>query len=221
MDTGLAGKVVLITGATRNHGRANALAREGAHLLLCTRHSMNLLEETAELASKFAVRVLTERCDVTVEEQVNAFVQKGLPEFGRIDVVVNNAGWRARGALLDIPTDTWQASLATNLHAPFLMCKAVIPSMVAQSWGRIINYSGISNFRGSSGGTAKKACEGFTRAIAAAYGKYNITANLIGPGGCGHKSPVLRRPAHLGIHTAHGPSHDSLTFVTRSWGLVS
>jgi 3-oxoacyl-[acyl-carrier protein] reductase len=208
MDTGLAGKVVLITGATRNHGRASALAfaREGAHLLICTRRSMDLLEETAELASKFDVRVLTERCDVTVEEQVNAFVQKGLTEFGRIDVIINNAGWRARGALLDIPTDTWQASLATNLHAPFLMCKAVIPSMVAQSWGRIVNYSGISNFRGSSGGTAKKACEGFTRAIAAAYGKYNITANLIGPGSIAvERTPGQEVPAGQGTATDNIP----------------
>ncbi len=65
MDTGLAGKVVLITGATRNHGRASALgfAREGAHLLLCTRRSMDLLEETAALASKSDVRVVTERCE--------------------------------------------------------------------------------------------------------------------------------------------------------------
>ena len=65
MDTGLAGKVVLITGATRNHGRASALAfaHEGAHLLLCTRRSMDLLEETAALASKSDVRVVTERCE--------------------------------------------------------------------------------------------------------------------------------------------------------------
>lgn len=207
MDTGLAGKIVLITGATRNHGRASALAfaQEGAHLLICTRRSMDLLQETAELASKFDVRVLTERCDVTDEEQVNALVQKGLAEFGRIDVVVNNAGWRARGALLDIDNETWQASLATNLHAPFLMCKAVMPSMVAQRWGRIVNYSGISNFRGASGGTGKKACEGFTRAIAAAYGKYNITANLIGPG-----SIAVERTPGQEVPAGHGTATDNI-----------
>ena len=73
MNTGLAGKVVLITGATRNHGRASALAfaEEGAHLLLCTRQSMELLEETAHLAAPFGVKVVTGRCDVTDEAQVN------------------------------------------------------------------------------------------------------------------------------------------------------
>lgn len=204
MDTGLAGKVVLITGATRNHGRASALAfaQEGAHLLLCTRRSMDLLEETAALAAKSDVRVLTDRCDVTDEGQVNAFVQKGLAEFGRIDVVVNNAGWRARGALLDITSESWNATLATNLHAPFLMCKAVMPSMVAQRWGRVINYSGIASFRGASGASAKMACEGFTRGLANAYGKYHITANLIGPGSIAvDRTPGQEIPAGQGTAT--------------------
>lgn len=184
MKTGLAGKVVLITGATRNHGRASALAfaEEGAHLLLCTRQSMALLEETAHLAATSGVEVLTERCDVADETQVNAFVRKGLAAFGRIDVVVNNAGWRARGELLRISTENWLATMGVNLHAPFLMSQAVLPSMVQQRWGRIINYSGIAAFRGSTGTTAKMAAEGLTRSIAREYGKYNITANLIGPG---------------------------------------
>lgn len=184
MQTGLAGKVVLITGATRNHGRASALAfaAEGAHLLLCTRQSMPLLEETAQLAAPYDVKVVTGQCDVTDEEQVNALVRRGLAEFGRIDVVVNNAGWRARGELLRISTENWLATMGVNLHAPFLLSQAVLPSMMQQRWGRIINYSGIASYRGATGSTAKMATEGLTRAIAREYGPYNITANLIGPG---------------------------------------
>ena len=141
MDLGLQGKTVLITGATRNHGRASALAfaEEGANLLLCTRQSMELLEETAQMASGSGVRVVTAQCDVTDEEQVSSFIQKGLSEFGHVDVVVNNAAWRARGELLDISNETWQHAVAVNVHAPFLMCRAVIPSMVKNRWGRIIN----------------------------------------------------------------------------------
>jgi len=185
VNTGLEGKVVLVTGATRNHGRASALAfaQEGANLLLCTRQSMDLQEETAQLASKSGVRVVTGQCDVTDETQVESFVKMGLAEFGRIDVLVNNAAWRARGDLLSISSEDWSAAMAVNLHAPFLVCKAVIGGMVDRRWGRIINYSGISPFRGASGqGTLKMACEGLTRAIANEYGKYNITANCIGPG---------------------------------------
>ena len=187
MDTGLAGKTVLITGATRNHGRASAIAfaQEGANLLLCTRQSMDLLEETAQLVSDShpRIKVITGQCDVTDEGQVNSYVQKCLDELGSIDVVVNNAAWRARGQLLDITLEEWQHAVNVNIHAPFLISKAVIPSMVERRWGRIINYSGIAPFRGASGqGTLKLACQGLTRAIATEYGKYNITANCIGPG---------------------------------------
>ena len=185
MDTGLRGKTVLITGATRNHGRASALAfaAEGANLVLCTRRSMELLEETAEFAAVYETRIMTHRCDVTDEVQVQGLTEKSLTEFGKIDVVVNNAAWRVRAELADITPSIWEEALAVNVHAPFLICKAVLPSMVSQKWGRIINYSGIAPFRGSSGqGTMKMACEGFTRALAREYGKYNITANCIGPG---------------------------------------
>ena len=185
MDTGLKGKVVLITGATRNHGRASALAfaREGANLLLCTRQSMERLEETAQLASHTGVRVVTGQCDVTDEDQVNSFVQMGLSEFGHVDVLVNNAGWRVREPLLEITPESWAASMKVNLFGPFLTCKAVLPGMVQQQWGRIINYTGIASLRGSSGqGTIKMANEGLTRAIAREYGQYNITANCVGPG---------------------------------------
>lgn len=185
MDTGLEGKVVLITGATRNHGRASALAfaNEGANLLLCTRQSMERLEETAQLTSPTGVRVVTGQCDVSDEDQVNSFVQMGLSEFGHIDVVVNNAGWRVREPLMEITPESWEASMKVNLFGPFLTCKAVLPSMVRHRWGRIINYTGIASLRGSSGqGTIKMANEGLTRAIAREYGKYNITANCMGPG---------------------------------------
>ena len=205
MNTGLKGKVVLITGATRNHGRASALAfaEEGADLLLCTRQSMDLLEETAQLARKTGVRVVTGQCDVTDEAQVESFVKMGHAEFGRIDVLVNNAAWRARGELLSISSEDWAAAMAVNLHAPFLVCKAVVTGMVEQRWGRIINYSGIAPFRGASGqGTLKMACEGLTRAIANEYGKYNITANCIGPGSI----DVARTPGQ-----ATGPAEGSTT----------
>jgi NAD(P)-dependent dehydrogenase (short-subunit alcohol dehydrogenase family) len=197
----------LITGATRNHGRASALAfaQEGANLLICTRRSMDLLEETAQLASRSGVKVVTQQCDVTDEGQVAALVKRGLDEFGRVDVLVNNAGWRARGQLLDISNETWEATLSTNVHAPFLLCRGVIPSMVRHNWGRIINYSGIAAFHGSSGSTPKMACLGFTRALAAAYGKHNITANLIGPG-----SIAVERTPGQEIPTGQGTATDGI-----------
>ena len=140
-------------------------------------------EETAQEASASGVRTVTKLCDVTDPDQVDSLVKTGTEEFGRIDVVVNNAGWRARGSLLDITAEQWEAALAVNVHAPFIMCQAVIPGMKERRFGRIINYSGIAPFRGASGqGTLKRANEGLTRAIAREYGRFNITANCIGPG---------------------------------------
>jgi NAD(P)-dependent dehydrogenase (short-subunit alcohol dehydrogenase family) len=184
MDTGLKGKVVMITGATRNHGKATALAfaAEGANLLICTRKSTDLLEETARLTADQGIKVLAKQCDVTVESQVNDLVQSGLAEFGRIDVLINNAGWRVHGEVMKLNMEEWQAGLDVNVHALFLTCKAVLPGMAERRWGRIINYTGNSFMRGILGpGTLKMATLGFTRAIAQEYGEFNITANCIAP----------------------------------------
>ena len=184
MDTGLKGKVVLITGATRNHGKATALAfaEEGANLLICTRKSMDLLRETARLATDRGSKVIAKQCDVTDEAQVSDLLQSGLSEFGRIDVLINNAGWRVHGDVIKLDMEEWQAALDVNVHALFRTCKAVIPGMVERRWGRIINYTGNSFMRGILGpGTLKMATLGFTRAIAQEYGEHNITANCIAP----------------------------------------
>src|SRR6266508_4025081 len=184
MDTGLKGKIVLITGAPRNQGKATALAfaAEGANVLICTRNSIDLLEDTARLAADQGIKVLAKQCDVTIEAQVSDLLQSGLAEFGRIDVVINNAGWRVHGEIMKVNMEEWQAGLDVNVHALFLICKAVLPGMAERRWGRIINYTGNSFMRGILGpGTLKMATLGFTRAIAQEYGEFNITANCIAP----------------------------------------
>ena len=190
----LDGKVCVITGAASGIGAETArlFAEEGSKVVGV---DINPGSE-GDLALE---------ADVTDEEQVKAFVHTGLSEFGRIDVVVNNAGWRARGDLLSISTENWLATMGVNLHAPFLMSQAVLPSMVQHRWGRIINYSGIAAFRGSTGTTAKMAAEGLTRAIAREYGKYNITANLIGPGSI----EVVRTPGQE-IPTGQGTETEAI-----------
>jgi 3-oxoacyl-[acyl-carrier protein] reductase len=195
METGLKNRVVLITGATRNHGKATALAfaAEGAHLLICTRKSMDLLRETARLATDLGSKVIAKQCDVTVESQVSELVQAGLNEFGHIDVLINNAGWRVHGDIINLNMTEWQAALDVNVHALFRTCKAVIPGMVERRWGRIINYTGNSFMRGILGpGTLKMATLGFTRAIAKEYGEFNITANCLAPWAI----TVERNPGH-------------------------
>jgi 3-oxoacyl-[acyl-carrier protein] reductase len=195
METGLKDRVVLITGATRNHGKATALAfaAEGANLLICTRRSMDLLHETARLAEAHGGKVIAKQCDVTVETQVEELARCALREFGRIDVLINNAGWRVHGDVLNLNMDEWQAALEVNVHALFLTCKAVLPNMVERRWGRIINYTGNAFMRGILvPGTLKMATLGFTRALAQEYGEFNITANCIAPWAI----TVERNPGH-------------------------
>jgi 3-oxoacyl-[acyl-carrier protein] reductase len=197
METGLKSKVILVTGATRNHGKATALAfaAEGANLVICTRTSMDLLHETARLAEAYGAKVIAKKCDVTVEAQVKELVENALTQFGRIDVLVNNAGYRVHGDLLTLDMTEWQAGLDVNVHALFLTAKAVIPGMVERRWGRIINYTGNSYLRGILGpGTLKMATLGFTRALAQQYGEFNITVNCIAPWAI----TVERNAGHVG-----------------------
>ncbi|MEE8443323.1 MAG: SDR family oxidoreductase [Dehalococcoidia bacterium] len=203
MNTGLEGKVVMITGASRNIGRATALmmAEEGAHLMLCTRQSKETLEETAHEVEAAGVKVLTGLCDVSNPDQVQDFVSKGMDFFGHIDVLLNNAVFRSQHDFIETTSEEWQRNIAVNLGGPFNTCQAVVPGMIEQGWGRIVNYSGISPYLG---GGAAKACVklgivGFTRGLAREYGRYNITANCIGPGSI----DVLRDPD---LGTVGGPS---------------
>ncbi|MBI4340445.1 MAG: SDR family oxidoreductase [Chloroflexi bacterium] len=200
MKTGLEGKTVMITGPARNIGRATALmmAEEGANLLLCTRQSLERLEEVAHECQSLGVKVVTGLCDVANDEQVRQFVKKGLAEFGHIDVLVNNATFRSQHSLLETIPEEWRRTIAVNLDGPYNTCQAVIPHMMERRWGRIVNYSGLSPYLG--GGAAKAAVKlgivGFTRGVAREYGQYGITANCIGPGSIDvERDPDLGEPS--------------------------
>ena len=209
MDTGLHGRVALITGAGRNIGRETArmLAAEGVDLVLCTRKSKELLEETAHQASAAGVRVLTALCDVADQGQVNALVERAVREFGRVDILVNNAVYRIQQPFLETDYEEWRRNIAVNLDGPFFTCRAVVPGMMERRWGRIINYSGIAAYLG--GGAAKAAVKlgivGFTRGLARECGPYNVTVNAIAPGTIRvDRDPGLEREADRRGHVDEG-----------------
>lgn len=202
MDMGLDGKVVLITGAGRNIGRATALqfAAEGARLVLCTRQSQGQLEETAAECQKKDAEVTTCLCDVSDERQVGAMIELAQRTYGGVDILVNNATQRVEGSLLDQSSEDWRGALAVNLDGPYFASRAVLPGMVERGWGRIINYSGHTAFHG--GGAAKAAAKlgivGFTRSLASQFGRYGITANAIAPGAIQvERDPGQERPMDL------------------------
>ena len=187
MDTGLKGKTVLITGASRNMGRLAALAfaREGANLALCTSAKMNELQRVAPQARALGVKVVAERCDVADAAAVFGFVQQVSDELGSVHVALNNAVYRgAEGAFLEVTDEAWGRNFEVNLGGPRNICRAVLPLMMKQRWGRIINFSGVDPFLGGSvtKGMAKLGIVGFTRGMAREFAEHEITANCIGPG---------------------------------------
>jgi NAD(P)-dependent dehydrogenase (short-subunit alcohol dehydrogenase family) len=186
MDTGLAGKNVLITGASRNMGRLAAIqfAREGANLAICTSTKMKELDEVAAELRAIGVKVHAARCDVANKADVTAFVRDAQAALGSIDVAINNAVYRAEGAFLEESDETWERNIAVNLTGPRNLCRAVLPGMIERKWGRIINFSGIAPFLGigPSKAAVKIGIVGLTRGIAREFAVHNITANCIGPG---------------------------------------
>ena len=204
MDTGLKGKNVLITGASRNMGRIAAVefAREGANLAICTSTRINELNTVAEQARALGAKVVAEKCDVTDGAAVKAFVAKANAELGGIDVAVNNAVYRSdvKGAgFLEQPYEIWQRNIDVNLNGPYHSCRAVIPHMKRKGWGRIVNFSGIAPFRGEGAAKAmvKIGIVGFTRGLATEFAPHGITANCIGPGTIDTERETHLRPKQL------------------------
>jgi 3-oxoacyl-[acyl-carrier protein] reductase len=186
VDTGLKGKTVLITGASRNMGRVAALAfaREGANLAICTSARMKELGKVAEETRALGVGVVAEQCDVTDGAAVAAFIKKTRDKLGGVDVAVNIAGYRNEAMFLEGSFEEWTRNIEVNLNGPFNICRNVIPLMIERRWGRIINLSGVAPYLG--GGAAKAMVKlgivGFTRGLAREFAGHNITANCIGPG---------------------------------------
>ena len=202
MDTGLKGKVVLITGASRNMGRlaAIAFAKEGANLALCTSAKMKELNAVADEARAFGVKVMAEQCDVAEPASVAALIAKVAAELGTVHVVLNNAVYRGgEGAFLEDTDEAWEKSFRVNLGGPRNVCRAVMPLMIKQRWGRIINFSGISPFMGGSTGKgmAKLGIVGFTRGLAREFAEHEITANCIGPGTIDVERDAFQKPKPL------------------------
>jgi 3-oxoacyl-[acyl-carrier protein] reductase len=181
-------KVALITGAGRGIGKAvaTAYARAGASLALCARTGSELDQTVDELR---ALKTDVERwiCDVSLEEPVKQFVAEAQKEYGRIDVLVNNAGVMTRPVpMTELDVKKWDYTIAVNLRGPFLVTQAVLPIMMKQKSGSIINVSSMigrgayANFLAYA--TSKWGLEGFTQTLAAEVRSSNIRVNSIEPG---------------------------------------
>lgn len=185
-------KVAIITGAASGIGRAAAIvfAREGAKVVAADLQEASRLASetppTVEAIQAAGGQAAFIKTDVTRREQVEALVAETLRRFGQIDILVNNAGIFIRNAITEVSDDEWEQVMNLNIRAYFFTCRQVIPHMLKQGRGKIINLSSIHGFRGT--GTAatycasKGAVENFTRQLAVEYGPRNIHVNAIAPG---------------------------------------
>jgi 3-oxoacyl-[acyl-carrier protein] reductase len=187
----LEGRVALVTGASRGFGRAIALAfaREGARLAVNYFASEREGKEVAAEAGRLGTEAIALRGDVSREEDARALVKGTLDRFGRLDVLVNNAGIMVRGPLLEVPADGYRRMLDVNVTGTMLCSRHALPAMIAQKHGRIINLSSQLAQRAVGGGgfaayaATKGAIESLTRALASEVGGHGITVNAISPGG--------------------------------------
>lgn len=183
----LSGQVVLVTGAGRGLGRpiANAMAERGAHLVLCGRNLADLETVRAEVEARGA-EALPISMDVRQPESIEASVAAALQRFGRIDVVVNNAGVSLKKQPEAVTPAEWDMVMETNVRGPFLVAQAAGRAMIAQGGGCVIN---IASFLGAVAHPAlsvycisKGAVIQMTRSLAAAWAPHQIRVNAVAPG---------------------------------------
>jgi 3-oxoacyl-[acyl-carrier protein] reductase len=187
----LDGKRAIVTGAAGGIGReiAKQFVQEGARVALLDRD----LEKTKEIAAKLGGGAFALKCDVAKEASVNKAVAAAMAKLGGLDVMVNNAG--IGGAVLswEMSLKTWQEMIDIDLTAVFLGCKAVLPTMIAQKSGRIINTGSQLGFCGAAAMAhycaAKGGVHALTKSIAREVAQYGVTVNAIAPGPT--KTPML------------------------------
>ena len=183
----LEGRVALVTGASQGIGHACALtlARHGASIAVAARNQQKL-EELAAAITAAGGKAAAFPMDVSDEDQIKSAIKSAIAHFGKIDILVNNAGITRDRLVMRMKRADWDAVLATNLTSAYLCIQNVIPSMLKQRWGRILNITSIFGQMGQAGqanyAASKAGLIGLTMAIAREVASRNITSNAIAPG---------------------------------------
>jgi 3-oxoacyl-[acyl-carrier protein] reductase len=184
---GMEGRVALVTGASQGIGRACALllAGSGARVALAARNEEKLAAVAQEIAAAGG-EAATFRLDVASEDEVKAVVKAAIERFGKLEILVNNAGITRDQLVMRMKRADWDAVLNTNLTGAYLCIQAAVGSMLRQRWGRIINITSIFGQMGQTGqanySASKAGLIGLTKAVAREVASRNITVNAVAPG---------------------------------------
>lgn len=179
----LQGKTAIITGGARGIGKATArlFQQQGAHVIVWD------IFPARDISDDIAKNSMTyHEVDVTNSGQIASSATEVINQFGKVDILINNAGITQDRTFLKMSEETWKKVIDVNLHGAFNATKAILPVMKQAGYGRIISASSINGFLGAFGQTnyaaSKAALVGFSKALAKEVGKYGITVNVIAPG---------------------------------------
>lgn len=182
------GKVALVTGSGRNIGRATVLklAAEGANVVVNARSNQAEAEAVAQEASALGVKALPILADVGAKDQVDHMVSRAMAEFGRIDILINNAAIRPHKPFTESTIEDWETVRAVVLDGAMYCTHAVIHSMVENQYGRIVFFTGEGAFVGAARrahvSAAKMGLVGLARSLASEFAAHNIRVNVLSPG---------------------------------------
>ncbi|EGD46072.1 short-chain dehydrogenase/reductase SDR [Ruminiclostridium papyrosolvens DSM 2782] len=181
-------KTVLVTGASRGIGYAIAkkFAQNGFNVAINYNVNRTAAESLERELASLQCRVMTVKADVSSQEQVLYMIESVNSHLGNIDILVNNAGIAGQSLFTDITTEEWDRMFDINVKGMFHCCKAVLPQMIRNKWGKIVNISSIWGLTGASCevhySASKAAIIGLTRALAKEVGPSNIQVNCVAPG---------------------------------------
>jgi 3-oxoacyl-[acyl-carrier protein] reductase len=188
MDLGLAGKVALVTAASKGMGKASAmgLAAEGARVVMCARTESDLKSAAEEIRAKTKAEVLAMPADVTKQEDVTNLIDRAMKTFGHIDILVANAGGPPRGYFEDMTDEQWQGAFDVSLLSVVRLVRGVLPSMKARRWGRILTIQSVSVKQPIPelllSNAVRPGVAGMMKTLAGQLGKDGITVNTVCPG---------------------------------------
>ncbi|HEX6465686.1 MAG TPA: 3-oxoacyl-[acyl-carrier-protein] reductase [Terriglobales bacterium] len=183
----LSGRVALVTGASQGIGRACALAlaMDGASVALAARNEEKLKQVAAEISAAGGQAELF-RMDVSNEDDIKAACKQAIAKFGKIDILINNAGITRDQLVMRMKRPDWDEVIQTNLTGPYLCIQQVIGSMLKQRWGRIVNITSIFGQMGQTGqanySASKAGLIGLTMSMAREVASRSITVNAVAPG---------------------------------------
>lgn len=188
MDLGLQGKIALVAAASRGLGRAVAeeLAAEGVALVLCSRNAETIKQTANEIAAATGAEILALPCDVSKAEEVAGLAQAGIERFGRIDILVTNAGGPPAGPFESFSADVWETATRLTLFSAIELARQVLPGMKERRWGRILNITSIAVKQPVNNlilsNSLRAAVTGFARTLANEVATFGVTVNNIMPG---------------------------------------